>query len=93
MLPGFHHIDIAPTRSSRNCIGDSPAPSVVASSETISTGPALTQTRTNCSARFCCPGRSQEAAQQFATLLRRHSNRARSLLGTARAAAANNGDP
>jgi len=54
MLPGFHRIDIAPTRSSRNCIGDSPVPSVVASSETISTGPALTQTRTNCSARFCC---------------------------------------
>ena len=37
-------------------------------------------------------GRSQEAAQQFATSLRRHPNRARSLLGAARAAA-KNGDP
>ena len=37
-------------------------------------------------------GRSQGAAQQFATSLRRHPNRARSLLGAARAAA-KNGDP
>jgi Tetratricopeptide repeat len=37
-------------------------------------------------------GRSQEAVQQFATSLRRHPNRARSLLGAARAAA-KNGDP
>jgi Tfp pilus assembly protein PilF len=37
-------------------------------------------------------GRSQEAAQQFATSLRRHPNRARSLLGAARAAA-KTGDP
>jgi hypothetical protein len=37
-------------------------------------------------------GRPQEAAQQFATSLRRHPNRARSLLGAARAAA-KSGDP
>jgi predicted Zn-dependent protease len=37
-------------------------------------------------------GRPQEAAQQFAISLRRHPNRARSLLGAARAAA-KNGDP
>lgn len=36
--------------------------------------------------------RPKEAAQQFATSLRRHPNRARSLLGAARAAA-KNGDP
>lgn len=37
-------------------------------------------------------GRSNEAAQQFATSLRRHPNRGRSLLGAA-CAAAKNGDP
>ena len=37
-------------------------------------------------------GRAQEAARQFATSLRRHPNRARSLLGAARAAA-KSGDP
>jgi tetratricopeptide (TPR) repeat protein len=37
-------------------------------------------------------GHPKEAAQQFTTSLRRHPNRARSLLGTARAAA-KNGDP
>jgi len=37
-------------------------------------------------------GHPKEAAQQFATSLRRHPNRARSLLGAARAAA-KNGDP
>jgi tetratricopeptide (TPR) repeat protein len=34
-------------------------------------------------------GRPKEAAEQFATSLRRHPNRARSLLGAARAAAQN----